>query len=256
MEQSDQNVKVKNGNIWKTSTIVLIVILVMSLVLTGLSAKQSYDNEQILKNTESQLNDAKKELDGLKSGDDKEETDGNDSSNDTKISLDSASFILPKPWEAYSDTYTADRLCEEEGDLTMTDIRCVKAVSLIPGEKLSDYKDNDEYFRVNIQLYHNDPSRYSLSDIIEKVYGIGTDGVVDSSEDINGYRSYYRKFVSESYTDVDYIISANNKTNDFVIIHARIASKHYTQGKVDDEKDFTRFESDIKKIAESVSFND
>ena len=159
---------------------------------------------------------------------------------------------IPKPWEIYSDTYTADQVCEKYGRLTpISDIKCIKAVSLIPGEKLSDFGSNTEYFRANVGLYRG---KQSPKEVIEELTGLYSDGMTDSDAKINGQPAYYRRVSNESYTDVNYVIKSN-AADEFVIVTARVASTHYTPGgAADDEKDFTRFEPGIKAIAQSVKF--
>jgi hypothetical protein len=246
--------------------IVTIILAVMVLGLGGVTAwalisKNDNKGDSTANNqtTDNSPNN-EGEIDNSEKTD--EESPDNQETTDDIYSLDNiASFTIPESWEIYSDTYTADKTCHEAGSsfIGEDNIRCIEGVSLIPGEKLSDFKNNNEYFKVDIKVFHNGSPYYSPFGVMEILSGEKTNEMTDSDKSINGYEAYYRRIVNKSYTDVIYIIHANpetNKRNDFIIISARTASKHYTQNgeNVDDEKDFTRFESAIKQIADSVTY--
>jgi hypothetical protein len=161
---------------------------------------------------------------------------------------DKVSFEIPTPWEVYSDTQ-----CKTES-LTATSTATYVGASLIPGEKLSTFMNNDEYFTVDVKLVAN--TSFSPKEIVEEMTGLYASGMTDSNASIGGYDAYYRKVVNDSYTDVNYAVKSNN-SDTIVLVYARTVSKHYSypSHQVDDEKDFTHFESDIKQVAESVRFN-
>jgi len=165
------------------------------------------------------------------------------------LDKDSVKFTTPKTW-----TNAGVGCIKTAPVYSQTDY--IDSIALLPGEKLrTKYGDGTEYFNVVVCVFGNSkklsPETF-LSDSSAGGLGEGVSNSADKTSDaaINGNPAYYRKIYSSSgYQEVHYVISANNK---LVYVYARTYDKSDTLTGVGD---FTKFEPDIAKLANSVVIN-
>jgi len=225
----------------KGFTAVGILIIVVVIGLIGVIGWLVYDRQKSPKST---VADTQKQ--GLSKT--MTETAKEAVSNYTmlKLASDSVTFETPKTWIVGKSN------CIDSPGAAPA---CTDGATLTPPEKMPTiYGGGTEFFTIYVNVYDNKDNK-TAQKWFEDVYGGGLSGSSDkiSSESINGYNTYYFRQINKSYDEIRYVYSARGKA---VLVIARVSEKGYASdgsGKVNAQSDFTKYVSEIEKMAKSIT---
>jgi hypothetical protein len=158
----------------------------------------------------------------------------------------SVEFTLPKDW-----SYTkGDENCMGN---VLSDSNCIEGAYVTPGAMLpTKYGNGTEFFNISFSVFEysgeNDPKNWLQYDFSD---GGVTNRDIENFTSINGYDTYYRKTINDTYHEIAYVFSGVKK---MILIVART----YEPAKLKNGQevgDFRQFEQPLEDVVNTIKIS-